>query len=466
MIDANGKFTPLDLNAAIGIANALAISAGVVVTSGSVEEQIQNWMAQLILSFDESQYQSYNKEFNPTGSDIDLQNPNVPRLLAKAASGYLFLVNATGSPILVSVNTIFTAANGNTYSTYNNTVTVAAMSTAVIGVQSVETGSLQNLPSGQTFTTDLDLTVTNPQPFVNGRDLETDTQYTTRLIERKTNLQSEHSTSTAEFELKEFYTDALIYVNNTANAFTDPVPIPNNGYTAVILVPSGPNATAEEINNALIVLSNRLQFGNPYNNTSSLHPILSGTVYFGSFPEVYYFIPAQAVQTTLTATISIAFPANVDESEKNIQAVAFAKLFAQNVINYFGGAAGSIHVVFNPFTGPDIETDEPTIAATGEIGIIAPVFSIEQIRALISDAVALNQTQLLIYLACNELVIELDPLVDYEEVITMDINDPYTPQVIDFKSNALFSDDTAWFDRYVFMDPDLITITINEATIS
>jgi hypothetical protein len=466
MINENGQFEVLTLNDALALAIELAADAGITITSGSVEQQIANYLAQLILEFDNDLYQSYQKQFDPTGSDIDLQNPNVPRLTAQPASGYLLLTNATGSPITVPIQTIFIAANSNQYSTNNNTVIVASMSTAIIAVQSVERGAAQNMPSNQSFTASgLDLTATNPQPYVNGRDIETDTQYLVRLILRKTNLSSIHATATAELELEEFYTDALIYVNNDSTTLTDPVPIPSNGYTPVILVPSGPESTIDEIRNALDILSKRLQFGNPLKIATAIHPILSGTIYVGSFPQVYYFVPAQVVETTITCTISVAFPSNVDESEKEIQAVAFAKLFAQNINNYFGGADGSVNVEFNPLVGDPVVTTESILAANGLIPKIAPVFSIEQIRAFISEAVNLNQTELIIYLACDDLVVELDPLVAYEASITMDINDPYTPQAIDFKTTALFSDDTSWFDRYIFIDPALITITIDEAEI-
>lgn len=468
MIDVNGVYTPLDLNTAQGMSIAAALAAGITIESGSTEEQISNWLAQFQVDvMDTSLGQSYQLQFNPVGATIDLENPNTPRLQASESSGYIKLVNGTASPISVIVDSKFTAPNGNSYTTGNNSVVVPAMDTAYISVFSEESGILQNIPSGQTFTGDYDLTVTNPQPFTNGRDIETDTEYLNRIVYLQTNNTSQQATAAAKKELQDFYGHAEIYVNNTANSLPNPVPVPSNGYIAIVQFPSGAQAGPEEIQKALQIIANRLEFGNTNSNPTSLHPVFGGTIYTGPFPENFFVIPAQAVEFTLEATISVSFSPNIDDSEKNILAVAFAKYFAQNIVDYFGGAAGNATCIFQESGSPvpaPIETPIAILADGGFIQpFIAPTFSIEQIRALISDESFLTQFVNLQYLSCDELSVVLDPQEPGQPVVELNISgDPGTVSIVDFKTTALFTDYTGWYDRFVYIDPSLLTITINE----
>ena len=465
MINENGQFELLTIDDALEIALGFLTDANA--PQGSVEQQIQYALAQAVLQEDRANYLLYQKLFTPQGSDLDLQNPNVPRLTGSISSGYVKLVNDTGSLIVVSAASILTAANGNEYTTASNTVNVASGGgVAYITIYSVESGIDQNLVRNISFTSDYDLTITNPQPFTNARDAETNAQYKTRLIERRTNLASYHATNTAETELKEYYTDAKIYVNSDANDDLTPIPIPSNGYSTVVLTTSGVEAGSEELSNAFTILANRLQFGNSIKSGTTLHSVLSGTVYAGSFPAEYYLIPAQSVQFTLNATLSVSFDSRTSEQEKVDLSLAFSQFFCQNVLNYFGGAAGNSNVTFNPvdpYTAPTVTTTAIG-AALGLLQKIAPSFSLEQVRALISDASDLESVSRLKYEACSALAIELDSLVDYEATIDLDINDSYVPDSVDFARNALFSDNTSWFDRYIFIDPALINITINEVS--
>lgn len=463
MIDSNDTYEALTSDAAQQIVLGAASALGITVATGSVEEQISAFFTQWLLAVDNTIGQSYALQIRPQGAFIDLQNPNVPRLAAKSATGYLQLTNSTASPILVSVNSIFTAANGNVYSTLINTVVVAANGQNVISVTSQVAKASQNLPANQTFTNSLNLTATNPQPFTNGIDAETDTTYLARIITRQTNLSSVHATQTAQLELEQYYPAARIFVNNTANAMITPIPVPPSGITPVIKTPSGPAASALESQNAFQILANRFQFNNIYSVATFWHKVLSDVVYSGQLPQQFYYVPAQAVTPTITATLNVHFATNTDPTEKNTQAVAFASFFAQNLVNYFSGASGSANIIFTPLVGAPVNTAAAVLASTTSFtDAIAPAFSIEQIRALVSDIIELPQTALLEYLSLASLQVLLDSGLAYENTYLLDAINPYGVKSIDFKSTALFSDGTSWFDRYIFIDPSKITITVVE----
>lgn len=462
MIDNNNVYTLLDINDALNLVAGFATGAGITISSGSVEEQIQNWLAQYLLEVDKAMFKSYEMQFNPVGAEIDLQNPNTPRLLASISSSYLSLTNTSGSQIVVLINSIFTAPNGNTYTTNNNTVTIPNGQTKTITVYSTVEGASQNLPSGQSFTSAYTLTATNPQPFTNGRDDETDTEHLNRIIYDLTNNASQQATPTAEKELKDYYQLARIFVNNKANASALPIVIPPNGYLPIVLFPSGVSADSGEINSALQILANRFEFGNPISTATALHPLLSGTIYSGTLPEIYYVAPAQPVTTTISIVVSVEFMVNVGEAEKISLANSFAKFMAQNIIDYFGGADGSFNCTFNSLIPATTVTPITTMANQGSNFIIGPDFSIEQIRALLSDKDQIKTLNGLEYLALPTLSLVFDPGGGEP---TYDLNitpGAYTVQEINFLTNALFTDGSSWYDRYIFIDPSLISITVNE----
>lgn len=468
MLDANGKNTVLSLNDALTDALADATSAGVEVITGSPEEMIANYMAQTYYRWDAALYASVVKQFSPTGTDLDIQNPGNPRLQSSVSAGFLKLVNSTGSPIDVAANAIFTAPNGNKYTNGSTTIAVSGGTTGYLSVQSVLKGKAQNLPANQSFTSSYGFSSqTNPQPFVTGSDTETDSEYVSRLVFLKTSNASQAATPSATLELLNYYQAARFYVNNGVSDFTTPVPIPAGGYIAVVLFPSGVNASAAEISNAINILSNRLEFGNIIRNSTTLHPILTGTVYTGTFPQLYSAAVAQAIKVTLAATVTVRFSNGTDSSEKAILSAAFATQFVQNIINFYGGAAGNFHLSFQALGSPAPApvTSTPAVVAANGIGqIIGPLVSVEQMRAFISDEVNAASTPNLSYLACTALTAIMDPQVVGEVTHTLDIAAPAGGHVstIDFVNDPLFSDSTSWYDRYIFLDPSLITITVNE----
>ncbi len=466
MLDENGKYTVLDLNDALTLTLEDAETAGVEVPSGSVEDQINTWLAQVFMRLDQAAYASYVKQFNPTGSDIDLQNPGTPRLDAGTASGYLSLYNPTGGTISVPSGTVFTAPNGNTYT--NSTATsVGTMATVYSSVTSVSSGIAQNLPALQSFTNSLGLTVTNPQPFVDGRDEETDTEYISRLTYLKSNNTSEQATPAAIKELLDYYEAARIYVNNTQSNYTTPVPIVMVGYTCVILLPSGKTAGSEEIQNAINVLVSRFEFGNILRTSTTIHPLLTGIIYTGTFPQTFTIAPAQVVQWTLNCEISVSFDAATASEEKEILARAFATQFVQNLFDFYGGAAGNFNCSFQEAGSPlpsAVNSTPAILASDGIVDKIGPVIAIEQVRAFISDEATAQTVTGINYLTCDVLTVELDPNESGESAYTLSIDAPTgsTVAVVDFVNDALFSDSTSWYDRYVYLDPSLITVTVTE----
>lgn len=463
-INENGIYTQLTLSDALTEVLNDAEIIGIDVQTGSVEEQIANWLAQTKVQSDAAAYALYVKQFNPTGSDIDLQNPGTPRLEASISEGYLRIDNTGEAELPIPADTIFTAPNGNTYTNGTTLGTIPAGEVGFISVYSTTTGKNQNIPALLTFAEFEGRPITNPQPFVTGRDAETDAQYTSRLIFLKTNNTSEQATPAATKELLEFYAAARFYVNNTENNLTTPVPVPSSGYVASILLPSGPEAGPEEIQNAINILASRFEFGNILKISTTQHPIIQGVIYTGTFPQAFTIAPAQAVQVTLEANLAVSFSAGTAEEEKLVLAESFATAFVQNLIDFYGGAAGNYNLNFqaagSPLPSPETATPAVT-ASQGQIQI-GPVIAIEQIRAFASDSE--QQVPNLNYLECSTLEAEVDPLVVGEPAYTLDIDAPAggTVAVINFVEDSLFTDDTSWYDRYVFFDPALITITVTE----
>jgi hypothetical protein len=465
MINENGIYTELTLNDALTITTNAAIAAGIDIQAGSVEEQLNNWLAQIFVESDSAIYALYVKQFNPTGSDIDLQNPGTPRLQATVTSGYLKIDNTLNpDEEVIAADTIFSAPNGNTYTNGVTLLTVDAGEIGFLAVTSVNTGADQNIPSGLTFEWSGTAIVTNPQPFVTGINTETDSQYTSRIIFLKTNNSSEQATPAATKELLEFYSAARFYVNNTSNNYVTPVPVPSGGYVCVVLFPSSTLAGPEEIQNAIQVLVNRFEFGNILVAATVNHPLLLGVIYTGTFPQTFSVAPAQAVEVTLTANVNVSFSAGTADAEKEILAESFATAFVQNLINFYGGSQGEYNLEFqgagSPLPSPILST--PTVSAsTGRIKI-APVVAIEQVRSFISDNI--SSVPNLNYLQCAELQMIIDPQVAGEPSVTLDIEAPSggTVAVVDFVEDSLFLDDTSWYDRYIFIDPSLITITVTE----
>lgn len=466
MLDENGVDNPLTNDEALAIILDLAGGVGLAIPQASVEDILAIAFGRFFLFIDNAQGQSVASQTRPqTLEAISVQNPGNPPLLAKTATSYLHLVNTTGSPVPVALNTIFTASNGNTYTTGNNTVTVAGGigQSANIGIESIEKGISQNIPAGLAFTGVTGLTGTNPIPIDNGRDDETAPQYLSRIIDLQTNFTSQNTTIAAEREIRNFYRDARILINNSPNATTTPIPKPAQGYTAVVLTPSGVNADSNELTRAFEILSNRFQFTNAFSAGTSFHPIKQATIYTGSVPAEYFLVPAQPVTSTISAILRVNFAPFTDAIEKKNQAFAFAQFFAQNLLNFFSGTTGTANVTFTPldYYSPVSGTVNVN-ASNGFNRPIGPAFSIELIRALIMDAANLPSLTFLNYLACDALEYILSSSIAYEPTYTLDIAAGLKD--IDFNKTALFSDNTSWFDRFILLSPSSITIEVVEDT--
>jgi len=467
MIDSNGKFIKLTLDDARTIVLQKAVLAGVSVPAGSVEDQIKEWLAQTYVDIDTDVYASYVKQFNPVGSDIDLQNPGFPRLPASKANGFLLINNVGGSSNLtISIGTTFTAPNGITYTNPNDALSVLIGETKSLYIEASNAGPEGNLPALQTFSGLASGVTTNPQPLVGGRNEETDTEYLDRLIFLRTNRVSEQTSVAVIQDLLQYYEAARIYINNDANGVSTPVTVPANGYNLVILFPSGVNAGPAEIQKAIDIVISRLEFANVNAEVNANHPAISGVVYTGPFPQSYSFTVAQAIQVTINAVLNVSFSPGLSLPEKTALSQTLAQNFIQRVMNVLGGANGTFQCTFDPLIGSTVVENLNIVGFQPDSISIAPYLSIEDIRSLIVDVSdILNGTNIFLR-AVNTLTVELDTLEVGEPTVTLSVNAPSggTVSSVNFATENLFNDDTSWYDRYIFLDTSLITVTINEVT--
>lgn len=464
MLDANGNNTQLSLDDARTLVLAAAAAAGVDVISGSVEDQLKEWMAQGLVDFDSFSYESVVRQFFPTGSDIDLQNPGFPRLQPTVSGGFLKVDNSGGgSPLSIPEGTEYTAPNGNIYDSTTLALTVAAGEIGYVSIESQETGAAQNLPKGQTFTGGPGGVVTNPQPITGGQDLETDSNYLNRLIYLRTNVTSQQASSVLIQEMLESYQAATIYINSSNNGTTIPIPVPAQGANVIVLFDSGTSAGSEETANAISILVNRLEFITLNSQVSDLHPIIQGTSFATVVPRTYSITVAQSVDSTIDVELSVQFPESTVAEEKLALVEDFAIQFVQRIIGLLSGSAGSFHMTFNPADDdPVVEDLEVVASTTGPV--LAPFVSIEAIRSLLPDPSPSGAGSILRLISTDALTIEFDPDEAGESPVEMSIAAPAggTVATVDFIHDALFSDDTSWYDRYLSLDPDLISVTITE----
>lgn len=470
MLDENGRYTKLTLDQARAIVLQKAADAGVEVLAGSVEDQLKEWLAGTYVDIDSAQYALIVKMFNPSGPDIDIQNPGFPRLQPTTAKGFLEVDNTDGDGVVsVPLNTVVTAPNGNTYTNPANVVTVAVGEIGFVSVESVATGKAQNLPQDQVFTgvSGTGVIVTNPQPFTGGLDLETDSDYINRLIFYKSNNTSRQATTEARKELLEFYQDARFYVNSSNNGYAVPIPIPPQGLNAVVLFDSGITVGPEELAEAIQILTNRFEFGNLNSYATVLHPVIQGTSYSGIFPQVYAITPAQAVDSHVYAEVSVHFEAQTLPEEKAIFAETFATQFVQRLINLLSGAEGAFNFTFIPMADDPVEST-PAVVSSAVGPSIAPFISIEAVRALISGGITAGDLSALggmNFVSVDNLNIEFDPGAYEQSPILLSIFAPYegTLATVDFVIDSLFSDGSSWYDRFISLDPSKITVIIKEA---
>lgn len=466
MLNEDGKYTKLTLDEARTKVLAAAAAAGVDVPAGSVEDQIKEWLARTMVDIDSAMYAVTVKQFNPTGSDLDIQNPGFPRKPAAVSKGFLKVDNTDGvSAASYPENTTFTAPNGLMYTNPGSILTVAAGEIGFLSVQSSETGANQNLPADQTFSGGPSgPVITNPQPFTGGADIETDSDYFNRLVYYKSNNTSQQATVVARKELLDFYQDARIYVNSSNNGTSVPVPIPPQGLNCVIILDSGVNAGAEELQNAIGVLTRRFEFGNLNNQNSDLHPILQGSSYSGTFPQAWSISVGQAVDATVECQITVSFPPETLPEEKLSLVQAFCTQFVQRLVNLLTGAKGEFNFSFTPDgDAPILDTLSVEASPTGPT--LAPFVGIEAIRSLISGAITTGSQGGMNYLSCDQLNMELDPGEYEQNPVLLSIDAPYEGSVatVDFVMDALFTDGTSWYDRYIFLDPSKISVSVVEA---
>ena len=75
------------------------------------------------------------------------------------------------------------------------------------------------------------------------------------------------------------------------------------------------------------------------------------------------------------------------------------------------------------------------------------------------DIDTISDTPQILYDSVDVLSMIIDPGVVGESAVTLSLDSGAT-KFIDFKKDALFTDSSSWFDRYLFIDPSKITITV------
>lgn len=319
--------------------------------SGNLELIIANMFAKADVEVDQQIGQTLAALMAPSGAMIDIMNPGMPRNAAVATVGTLKFVNSTGSSIPVPSNTIFAAPNGQTYSIGSTTLSVAAGGLEYAAVTAVTPGAAGNVPAGTTFTGVTGLTITNPAIWTNGADEETDAQYLNRLTIAKTGYGAISASTSVETELRKIFTAARMYVNKGVDASATPVPLPGNGYNAVVLTPERRYENSAIMSQIFDIISTRLELVNSQTASSTnsvgnvTHKVFSGTVYVSEVPLSYYYTAAQNA-ATISVAINVRFAAGTDESEKATQAMelrhVFCTAFDELPLRYSGKCFGNV----------------------------------------------------------------------------------------------------------------------------
>jgi hypothetical protein len=455
----NGVYTSLSFADALAdvIDNA---PASIVFAPGNPPELVlANMFAEANVKVDTAIGETLAALTSPAGTMIDLQNPNNPRNPAIATVGTLKLTNSSGSTVVVAPNTIFTAGTGQRYQMGVSSVSILTGTSAYISVTATDAGISGNIPAGQSFTAPgLALTITNPLMWTSGADYENNARYLQRVTLEKTEYGSQVTSVAAEVELKKIFTAARLYTNKTVNAVANPVVIPGNGYNAVVLTPNGIYENVAIMDEIFKILSQRFEFVNAQTVGDARHIVKSGTVYVADVPQAYYYTVAQNVSAALTATINVRFAIGTDLTERISQATDFATYFIQRLMNYLSGVGGTTNITFTDDTAGTHVTPVTIAADVGSVDPIAPAFGVAAIRDLVSDAATRPLTPQLMYDSTPSLSLVLDPQVSGEATKTMAIGSGI--QFINFKSDALFSDSTSWYDRVIALDPTQIHITV------
>lgn len=457
----NGIYTELTFEDALAniIDNA---PSSIVFSPGNPPELIlANMFAQGDVNIDQFIGETLAAMMSPVGAAIDLLNPNNPRRAAVAASGYILVTNTSPDAVAIALDTLVVASSGQEYSVGVSSFVIPGSDSAYIFVTCTETGIGGNIPAGRAFTVTgySTLSGVNTLPILNGAAAESDAMYLNRVSAEKTEYGSQSGSVAVETALKAVYADARIYVNPTAAALAAPVPVPANGYNVAILVPGGVLAVAENLAPIFQILSERLEFINAQNVGDEFHVVLSGTVYTSEIPAAYPFTVAQPVDVMLDAVINVRASSMAERAELIAQANNFATLFINRLIARFSGINGTTTVTYSDGEAADVETDIDIAGSATLAGSIAPAFGISMIQALIYDLNAGADTPQILFDSVDTLDMIIDPNVEGEAAITLSLNSGIT-KFIDFKNDALFSDDSSWFDRYLFIDPENVTIKI------
>jgi hypothetical protein len=457
----DGIYTELTFDDALEIVMDNA-PASIVFSPGNPPELIlANMFAQGDVNVDQFIGETLAALMSPVGATIDLLNPNNPRRGDVAASGYVLITNSSPDAVAIAPDTIVIASSGQQYSVGISSFVIPGSDTAYIFITCSETGIGGNIPVGRTFTIVgyADLSGVNTLPFLNGAAEESDAIYLNRVTAEKTEYGSQSGSVAVETAIKTLYADARMYVNPTSSALVTPVPVPANGYNLVVLVPNGVLATAEDIAQIFQILSERLEFTNAQNLGDTFHTVMSGTVYTSEIPVSYFFTVAQPVVTTLDTVIDVRASSQAERSELIAQANNFAKLFIDRLITLFSGVNGTTTVTYSDGVEADVDTDIDIAGSATLAGSIAPVFGIATVQSLVCDIDSIADTPQILFDSVETLEMVIDPDVSGEAAVTLSLTSGLT-KFIDFKNDALFSDDSSWFDRYLFIDPAQITITI------
>ncbi len=457
----DGIYTELSFDDALAniINNA---PASIVFSPGNPPELIlANMIAQGDVNVDQFIGETLATLMSPVGANIDLLNPNNPRRTAVAASGYILVTNSSPDDIAIALNTIVLASSGQEYTVGVSSFVIPGSGTAYIFVTCLETGIGGNIPANRTFTISgyADLSGVNTLPFLNGAAAESDAIYLNRVTAEKTEYGSQNGSVAVEAAIKTIYTDARMYVNPTATALVVPVPVPASGYNLVVLVPNGILATAEDIVQIFQILSERLEFINAQNLGDARHVVMSGTVYTSEIPVSYFFTVAQPVKTMLNAVINVRASSQAERSELVSQANGFAKLFIDRLVTMFSGVNGTTTITYSDGEAADVDTDVDVAGSATLAGSIAPAFGIATIQSLVCDIDSIADTPQILFDSVETLEMIIDPNVGGESAVTLSLDSGMT-KFIDFKNDALFSDGSSWFDRYLFIDPANITIEV------
>ena len=135
--------------------------------------------------------------------------------------------------------------------------------------------------------------------------------------------------------------------------------------------------------------------------------------------------------------------------------------FITRLTELLSGIQGDTNIIYSDSVGADVTTAITIPAAVGLISPLAPAFGIATIQGLVSDIDTMEQTPQIVFDSVASMSVVLNPDVVGEDSQTLSIGGAKT--FIDFENDILFSDDSSWYDRFVFINPGNLNITIKVA---